>query len=1307
MNDSLVDKPATDRVELKGILSEFREALENEIEKIKTNGQTSTLLYSGHPILSRGKDFWYQFGVDYAPNLPADTPCKLLIGKDQFDVTVISFDESSITVSSNVQLPESIAKARLENGATVLMERLIQCIEDNATTENCVGEKMIASTDHAYSAKQIFSYADLTPKAGNTCNQNKAIESALSNDITYIWGPPGTGKTTVIGQIIYELYRHGRTVLVVSHTNTAIDGAIEKTDKVCYETYGNEENTYPILRIGVPTRPLPDRVLLSHHVAILGKDLDRKKRKIEQQESQVRRRLEKTQHLVDKKNWLEKSGLAEIHDIIQEIQNLDNAIINGRQEVEILDDAVYKIQTSNSDWDNCALLKQQINSKSSEHIANCDEINKYQNRIKVLPTYIQHAVDEAKKHLVYANLKKQEENYMSVSFIQARTEETDEAIRALEEEIESLEERKKVAQKTISDYNNKGSVARFFAGRSTVSLAHASIEAVENRLPEAKHQLQQMFSLKQKYTNQLNELNILQEQIRAVRPTKTREHWNAQAVRLDKELLDIKGTLSDLQTVNSRLYSDLCILRKRLEKATAVASEIEKLNEQRTRINTLLDKNNDECKLCRSKCTSIIQKEAFLCSKFGYTFSEKTPQHIYEELVSLKERVGNELSSIDFVRLNSERKDDNNLLIDIIDQLEEINQQIQELETVAIGSAKIVGTTLTKSYLSESLRKRKFDTVILDEASMASIPALWCAAYLAQTNVVIVGDFLQLSPIVLANTEMAKKWLGTDIFSHSGMQTYAEDPKNCPNNFVMLNEQFRMESEIADIANMYYGRYGGLISNDLSPFREKDRSEFYSWYQGPYKEQTINLIDTENLHAWVTGVPQGKGHSRLNCFSAAVDVDLAFSLLSGILDNLDPRQAKPVENAKILIVAPYKPHVARIRQLVDIEYRHRGFIENLNYIRVGTVHSFQGSEADIVIFDLVVDEPHWKANLFLSDENVNEEMRKMFNVAVTRARFKLFIVGNFAYCLKRSKNNALAELLDHVINKKHLERIDAKELLPNITFSRPSTFNYCGTEDSIQLVCREDSFNSFFMRDIHTFKERLIIYSPFITESRLSILLPAFSDAINAGKQIIVVTKALSDRGKSEIESYRKCENELRTTGVKILHKKGMHEKLIFIDDETVWVGSLNALSFTGLTGEVMQRHFDKDLSTEYQKLFDIEHLCDAIHNPCEQSCPICGGEMIIKESADGGVYWQCVNEDYSRNVTQQYPTDGLYRCKCGAPYMFVMKKEPRWVCTQDSRHYQKIRESDLRLEKMAALIPTKTARKAVDRYFAQKRNPK
>ena len=56
---------------------------------------------------------------------------------------------------------------------------------------------MFQQNGEIYQACSIYSYTDIDLNNKNTPNQSKAIVSAISNDITYIWGPPGTGKTTV------------------------------------------------------------------------------------------------------------------------------------------------------------------------------------------------------------------------------------------------------------------------------------------------------------------------------------------------------------------------------------------------------------------------------------------------------------------------------------------------------------------------------------------------------------------------------------------------------------------------------------------------------------------------------------------------------------------------------------------------------------------------------------------------------------------------------------------------------------------------------------------------------------------------------------------------------------------------------------------------------------------------------------------------------------------------------------------------------------------------------------------------------
>lgn len=1291
-----------ERVELKGFLSEFRDALEEEIDKIKKSGQSSMLLFSGRQIESHGPDLWYLFNVEYAPSIPSDTPCKLVVGKDQFDVTVISFEGTSIKISAKSPLPDTIAKARLESGTTVLMERLIKCIEENAEKENPAGNRMLPADDGVYAAKKIFEYNDLTLKSENTRSQNNAIICALSSDISYIWGPPGTGKTSVIGQIIDELYKHDRSVLVVSHTNTAVDGAIEKAVNTIKSNHS--DRNYPILRIGIPARPLPDKVLLAQHVAALGKELYEQKALLEKQQALLQCRINEIHPLIAKDIWIKESNLDAIRKALYSITAYEKGISKIQHRIDGINALVTKEKSAHPEYANYLALSKTLNAKKGDYATACQQVERIKNTISTLLGSIQTAQDEVKKHSKYSELRDQEAKYMSAFFLRSAIDKATAQITALQNLINDLLRQQTAAQQTISDYNKRSSVAKLFSGKSAITQAQTTLDRIHRELPSTNDDLRRQRALKQEYSRQLENLLLLQEQIRSVTPSKTQEYWISEANSLRTALRVAQTALSDLTGRRSTLHKEICELERQQEIATSAfnaLSELEKKSQlEKDKLINLKDAHDKEIR----SCSEQLEIESSLCVTFLPDCTSGDTISRFEKLSELFKTVKAEMASIDMVAIQKEKDEADQRLIEISCQLNMLTQKMQELEKQAIMNAKIVGATLAKSYLSETLRKRKFDTVILDEASMASIPALWCASYLAESSIVIVGDFLQLPPIVMADTPMAQKWLGKDIFYHSGMQEQARNKATCPENFVMLNNQFRMESDIADIANMYYGAYGGLLSNDHTAYRDKEREQFYSWYSGKRAEKNIRLIDTESLHAWVTGVPQGKGHSRLNCFSAAVSVDLAFKFLENKLKELDPATAKPEKEASVLIVAPYKPHVVRINQLVDLEYSNRGFSKNLNFIRAGTIHSFQGSEADIVIFDLVIDEPHWKANLFMTDTDINEDLRKMFNVAVTRAKFKLFIVGNFAYCQKRAKNNALSELLDKLINKDCLEKEDAKTMLPEIVFERQSNFTFDGTLAGKHIVCREDVFNDYFMADICSFKKRLIVYSPFITESRLSTLLPAFSDAIRAGKQIIVVTKALSDRGKSELTQSKKCEEELQNIGVSVLHKKGMHEKLIFVDSNAVWLGSLNALSFSGLTGEVMQRHADPELTAEYEKLYDIEHICGAIENTYEQKCPICGSEMIVKESDEGGIFWQCVSGDYSRNTAQPYPQDGILRCKCGAPYVFAMKNEPRWVCTENPHHYQKIRESDLKLEKMAALIPTKAARTQVNKFFSAKK---
>ncbi len=115
-----------------------------------------------------------------------------------------------------------------------------------------------------------------------------------------------------------------------------------------------------------------------------------------------------------------------------------------------------------------------------------------------------------------------------------------------------------------------------------------------------------------------------------------------------------------------------------------------------------------------------------------------------------------------------------NQRIEAIDkEVASIEDALRRVEELVIADARIVATTLTRAYLRDDIQSRQFDTVILDEASIAPIPALWIAAGRAEKNAVVVGDPMQLPPIVLSDHELAERWLGRQIFAvaNIGMTT--------------------------------------------------------------------------------------------------------------------------------------------------------------------------------------------------------------------------------------------------------------------------------------------------------------------------------------------------------------------------------------------------------------------------------------------------------------------------------------------------------------------------------------------------------
>jgi len=602
--------------------------------------------------------------------------------------------------------------------------------------------------------------------------------------------------------------------------------------------------------------------------------------------------------------------------------------------------------------------------------------------------------------------------------------------------------------------------------------------------------------------------------------------------------------------------------------------------------------------------------------------------------------------------------------------MEEIERQLAEVERNLVAEAQIIAITLTSAYLRDTIQERTFDTVLLDEASMAPIPALWAAATRAKRNLVIVGDPKQLAPIRQSTHELAEKWLGRDIFAASGMDKPHQDP-SAP--IVQLTTQYRMHPEICALANELV--YGSALINGPGVDVDRELKSFYQ--QVEPNDGAVTLIDTGPLDAWVTTVQRGRSTSRLNFLSAVCSTALAEQLLSR-----GREEPQPGEKQRVLIVTPYRPQADLIRILIH----EQGLYDD---VAVGTAHSFQGNEGSIVILDLVVDEPHWRVGLFTPA--YDEGSGRLLNVAITRARRRLFVIGDFQYIATKGKKAFIGRLVRSL--SKH-ERIPAHELLTTNLSARAAAaqLNLSGGGLDIHhqgMITDQTSYFRVLAVDLAAAKKRVVIYSPFLAQNRVSQLDPHLRSLQERGVQVYVVTKPVWERAQDRRQSAEKVEAHLEHIGIQIIHKRSMHEKIVLIDDDICWTGSLNTLSHRN-TAELMERRMSPEVVSQFTRHLCLDELLAGIDDH-EDTCPVCEVQLDAAEG-NRGPYWRCRNDCFKRSLDQPYPRDGKLSCSnCGAAVEFgYWGEKPSWRCTKNKRHRMQVRKQHLNLPAMKALIPRK-----------------
>lgn len=137
----------------------------------------------------------------------------------------------------------------------------------------------------------------------------------------------------------------------------------------------------------------------------------------------------------------------------------------------------------------------------------------------------------------------------------------------------------------------------------------------------------------------------------------------------------------------------------------------------------------------------------------------------------------------------------------------------------------------------------------------------------------------------------------------------------------------------------------------------------------------------------------------------------------------------------------------------------------------------------------------------------------------------------------------------------------------------------------------QDDFYPAFQKDLGKCQQEAIIESPFITNRRLELLLPAFEKMKSRKVRIVVNTRdPIMQDDEYLRDEARRALSRLQHMGVHVLYTAGHHRKLAILDRTILYEGSLNILS-QGNSAEVMRRIESVQLAWEMARFVKVDAL--------------------------------------------------------------------------------------------------------------------
>ena len=646
--------------------------------------------------------------------------------------------------------------------------------------------------------------------------------------------------------------------------------------------------------------------------------------------------------------------------------------------------------------------------------------------------------------------------------------------------------------------------------------------------------------------------------------------------------------------------------------------------------------------------------------RYGYIRDELLSQDPYTSAYNYA--MGKSLTLSQQMKLLSEQKEKakavygkhSQEVLKLENDLKVIRKKIRLEEHKYVDHARILATTVSKIHADKLFEHKKYDVVMFDEISMAYIAQILCAASFAKERFICVGDFRQLSPIAQSK---AKDTLSRDVFSFLGISDGLGHIYAHPW-LVMLNEQRRMHPGVSAFANSSV--YAKLLKNHESVYTS--REEIVK--RAPFAGHAMNLIDLTGTYC-ATG--KNSDNSRFNIMSAVLSFGSALA-------------AEASGEKSVGIITPYVAQTRLVRAMIQ-DYRK----ESKTDTACATVHQFQGSERNVIVFDAVESYPSTKTGWLMS-KNDNGSVTRLINVAVTRARGKLITVANRGYWVNkfRGSDHAFFKLIQHLLRNSNVVGVKDNAL--------QSYFGNLQLGKDIQVFTDMPDAYDLFAKDVGKSRKSLLVSIPgtAVFGVKEGHILDLFKKAKDDGTKLMIKARSV-EALPQEWKAYTwECDNAILPAVLvddKVLWYGFPQAVGTFMDGKTgfstvfpVWIrfsGAHTVELIKSLAALDMRSQNNMDIPMSEKKAGKMQGI--AAYVAKNETCPQCGHAMMLSKTKNGKTNLtcsQCGNTEFftPASVNHYIKTYGAVCPKCKQPIYCGLSYKGLYIKCPEN-HWPKIEE--------------------------------